>query len=102
MSSQTLSVRTVLGRVAGTAEGSSGAGRKLSLGRQLLLQAMLLLIAFTVLFPILWIVSLSLDPRNISRPTELRLIPAGASLQAYGDVIRQPTANHISFVGLAL
>ena len=36
---------------------------------------MLLVIAFIVLFPILWVVSLSLDPRGISRPTELNLIP---------------------------
>src|SRR5690242_4678238 len=101
MSSQTLSVNTVLARIAGRSEGTA-AGRQLSLGRQLLLQAMLLLIAFTVLFPLLWIVSLALDPRNISRPTSLQLIPPGASLAAFKAVIAQPTNNKISFLGLAV
>lgn len=102
MSSQTLSVSNVLARVTGRTQGSSAAGHQLSVGRQLLLQALLLCIAFTVLFPILWIVSLALDPRNISRPTSLQLIPPGASLQAFQAVIAQPTVNKISFVGLAL
>jgi arabinogalactan oligomer/maltooligosaccharide transport system permease protein len=102
MSSQTLSLRNVLARVAGRMEGSNTAGHRLSLGRQLLLQAILLAIAFTVLFPLLWIVSLALDPRNISRPTSLQLIPPGASLQAFQAVIAQPTVNKISFLGLAL
>src|SRR5258706_5322928 len=70
-------------------------------GRQLLLQALLIFISFTVLFPLLWVVSMSLDPRNISRPTELTLIPPGASLQAYQDVIAQPTSNPVSLPQLA-
>jgi len=101
MSSQSLSIGKVFDRVTGRTQGSTGAGKQLSLGRQLLLQAMLLLIAFTVLFPLLWIVSLALDPRNISRPTSLQLIPPGASLQAFQAVIAQPTNNKISFLGLA-
>ena len=40
----------------------------------------LVVIALIVLFPILWIVSMSLDPRNISRPSTLTIIPPGASL----------------------
>lgn len=76
-------------------------GRRLSLKKQLLLQALLLLIAFTVIYPLLWIVSISLDPRGISRPTELRLIPPGASLQAYIQVIKQPTPNPVSWPELA-
>ena len=64
--------------------------RDLSLGRQLLYQAMLLGIAFIVLFPIMWIVSLSLDPRGISRPTELSLIPPGASLKVFQAVMDSP------------
>src|SRR5579859_7502364 len=102
MSSQTLSVGNVVARVRGQTAGSSAAGKKLTLGRQLALQALLLFIAFTVLFPLLWVVSLSLDPRNIGRPTDLRLIPPGASLQAYIDVIKQPTINKIDFVHLTL
>lgn len=76
--------------------------KKLPLGRQLLYQAMALLIAFTVIFPILWVVSLSLDPRNIARPTEFNLIPPGASLDAYRRVLDRPTANPVTFTELAL
>ena len=75
--------------------------RKLPLGRQLLIQAVLLFITASVLFPIVWIVSMSLDPRNLSRPVGLDLIPPGASLAAYQKVIAQPTSNDISFFALA-
>ncbi len=75
---------------------------QLSYGKQILYQAMLLLITFIVIFPILWVVSLSLDPRNISRPTELNLIPPGASLKAYEKVLQQPTSNPVTFGQLAL
>jgi arabinogalactan oligomer/maltooligosaccharide transport system permease protein len=44
---------------------------------------------------------MSLDPRNISRPTSLELIPPGASLQAYIDVIDRPTSNPVSLPQLA-
>src|SRR5437667_6874530 len=70
-------------------------------GKQLMLQALLIFISFTVLFPLVWVVSMSLDPRNISRPTELTLIPPGASLQAYQDVIERPTSNPVSLAQLA-
>ena len=49
----------------------------------------------------MWVVSLSLDPRDIARPTEFRLIPPGASLQAYRKVLDQPTANPVKFWELA-
>ncbi len=75
--------------------------RKLPLGKQLLYQALLLLITFTVVFPVLWIVTMSLDPRDISRPTELTLFPPGASLQAYMRVLDKPTANPVTFAELA-
>jgi arabinogalactan oligomer/maltooligosaccharide transport system permease protein len=68
----------------------------------LLYQALALLISFTVIFPILWVVSLSLDPRDIARPTEFRLIPPGASLDAYRRVLDRPTANPVTFTELAL
>ncbi len=73
---------------------------KLPLWKQLLYQALLLIITFIVMFPILWIVSMSLDPRDISRPTELQLIPPGASLQAYARVLDKPTANPVTFTEL--
>ena len=91
-----------LGRgVRGRAK-SGEAERKLPLGRQLVLQLLLLFITATVLFPIVWIVSMALDPRNLSRPDGLNLIPPGASLEAFQKVIAQPTSNDISFIGLAL
>ena len=70
--------------------------------RQLGLQLILLLVTFITLFPILWVVSLSIDPSGIARPTELRLIPPGASLDAYRRVMAQPTNNPITFAQLAL
>lgn len=76
--------------------------KRLPLGKQLLYQALALLISFTVIFPVLWVVSLSLDPRDIARPTEFRLIPPGASLNAYRRVLDQPTANPVTFTELAL
>src|SRR3972149_474750 len=70
---------------------------ELPYGKQLVYQIMLLFIAFITVFPILWVVSLSLDPRSISRPTELNLIPPGASLAAYAKVLDKPTANPGTF-----
>jgi arabinogalactan oligomer/maltooligosaccharide transport system permease protein len=75
-------------------ERATGGGT--GLGRQLMYQAILIFISFTVLFPLLWVISMSLDPRNISRPTELTLIPPGASLQAYLDVLAKPTSNPVT------
>ncbi len=59
--------------------------------QQLGLQAFLLLVVTTtVMFPILWIFSLALDPRNIDKPLELRLLPPGASLDAFRRVLLEP------------
>ena len=102
MSSASLTATSgTFSRLAGRFRRKPTAGRPLSLGRQLLLQIVLFFIACTVLFPIAWIGSLSLDPRNISRPTKLQLVPQGASLQAYAAVIERPTNNDISFASLA-
>ncbi len=80
---------------------ATGGHRKLPLRRQLLLQLVCLFIALTVLFPIMWIVSMAIDPRNIARPDGLDLIPPGASLAAFAQVIKQPTENPVSFPQLA-
>ena len=56
-------------------------------------------VAITVLFPIVWIFSLAIDPRNLSRPDSL--IPPGASLDAFARVLAQPTTDAISFLELA-
>ena len=75
--------------------------RRMPAGRQLLLQALCLFIAFTVIFPILWILSLSVDCRGLSRPDGLNLIPPCITFEAYGNVIEQPTSNPVSFLELA-
>lgn len=77
------------------------AEKPLPLGKQIVLQLLLIGITITVLFPILWIVSMSLDPRNMFRPDGLNLIPPGASLDSYIKVLQKPTSNNISFLGLA-
>lgn len=74
--------------------------KPLPLRRQLALQVLLLFITLTVLFPILWVLSMSLDPRGL-RPLTLTLIPANASLEAYTAVIDKPTNNPVTFFTLA-
>jgi len=56
------------------------------------------LMPIAVLFPVVWIVSMSLDPRDISRPTSL--IPPAASLNAYLKVLQKPTGNPVTFLEL--
>jgi arabinogalactan oligomer/maltooligosaccharide transport system permease protein len=69
------------------------------IGRQLGLQLLCIVIGLTVIFPVLWIVAMSLDPRNLQRPDSL--FPPGASLDAYARVIAKPTQNPVSFLQLA-
>ncbi len=52
--------------------------------------AFLILVSLTVLFPILWIFSLALDPRNIDKPLTLTLIPPGASFASFKRVLFEP------------
>jgi len=89
-----------LGRRAGARGGEQE--KPLPLGRQLVLQAILLFITATVLFPILWIFSVSIDARGLFRPDGLNLIPPEITLSAYQKVLAQPTSNDISFIGLML
>lgn len=53
-------------------------------------QVFLLLVTVAVLFPIVWIFSMALDPRNIDKPLTLTLIPPGASFAAFKRVLLQP------------
>jgi arabinogalactan oligomer/maltooligosaccharide transport system permease protein len=64
--------------------------RQKALLKQIAIHLFLLAVLATVLFPILWIFSLALDPRNIDKPLELRLIPPGASLDAFRRVLIEP------------
>ena len=104
MSEMSASQSSLGSRIAALRKGSGDPGeqeKRLPLWKQLLLQALSLFIAFTVLFPVMWIISLSLDPRDIARPSEFRLIPPGASLDAYRRVMDKPTANPVTFAELA-
>ncbi len=74
-------------------------GRKLPLWRQLLLQLMTLIIAFEVMFPIMYVVTLSFSSKT-TRPSTLQLIPNEFSLEAYKQVLDRPTANPVTFVQL--
>jgi arabinogalactan oligomer/maltooligosaccharide transport system permease protein len=71
---------------------------KMTLKRQIISQVLAILILLIVLFPVLWIVSMSIDPRNVSRPSTL--LPPGASFEAYKIIFTKPTANPVSFVEL--
>ena len=104
MSEMSASQPSLGSRIAALRKGSGDPGeqeKRLPLGKQLLLQVLSLFVAFTVLFPVMWIISLSLDPRDIARPKDFRLIPPGASLDAYRRVMDKPTANPVTFAELA-
>ena len=102
LSNQTLVAKDNRGFRSWTSRRSTEKEKPLPLKQQILLQLALLGILFTVMFPILWIFSLSIDPRNLFRPEGLTLIPPGASLDAYAKVLTQPTSNDISFLELML
>ena len=67
-------------------------GRSLSLGHQLALQLFCLVVAASVLFPIMWIFSMSLEGRDYQRPSTLQLLPSQVTFDAYQAVIEAPTS----------
>ena len=75
------------------------AGRDLPLWRQILLQLVALLILAEVMFPIMYIITLSFSSRS-TRPSSLELFPKELSLTAYQQVLDRPTANPVTFVEL--
>ena len=95
----TTAAPAVIGKPLPRSRAWTAGGRRPTVRSQILLQVICLFITATVLFPILWIFSLALDPRNLSRPTGL--IPPGATLDAFARVIAQPTSDPISFIELA-
>src|SRR5688500_9621578 len=98
----TSTTRRLLTRGVGRTRTRGDEERRLPLGRHILLQLILLFVTFTALFPIIWIASMAVDPRTLARPDGLSLSQPGASLDAFGKVIAQPTSNPISFIELAL
>jgi arabinogalactan oligomer/maltooligosaccharide transport system permease protein len=74
-------------------------GRELPLWKQLLLQLIALLILAEVMFPIMYVVTLSFSSRT-TRPSSLELFPKEISLSAYQQVLDRPTANPVTFIEL--
>ena len=74
-------------------------GRDLPLWKQLLLQLLALLILAEVMFPIMYIVTLSFRSAT-TRPSALEFIPRELSLTAYQQVLERPTANPVTFLEL--
>lgn len=74
-------------------------GRDLPLWRQLLLQLIAFLILAEVMFPIMYIITLSFSSKS-TRPSSLELFPREISLVAYQQVLDRPTANPVTFVEL--
>ncbi len=65
-----------------------------------LIQVFLLFMLAIVLFPVIWILSMSLDPRDFSRPVGLTIVPPGATLKAYVQVLTNPSPNPVTFLQL--
>lgn len=74
-------------------------GRDLPLWRQILLQILALAIGATVMFPIMYIITMSLSSQT-TRPSSLQLFPKEISFVAYQQVLDHPTANPVSFIEL--
>lgn len=74
-------------------------GRNLPLWRQLLLQLVAIAILASVMFPIMYIVTLSLSSSE-RRPSQLQLVPREFSVVAYRQVLDRPTGNPVTFIEL--
>ncbi len=74
-------------------------GRSLPLWRQLLLQVICIAILASVLFPIMYIVTMSFSSKT-TRPSSLELIPKEISFIAYQQVLDRPTGNPVTFIEL--
>ncbi len=72
--------------------------RKMTLKKQIISQILAILVLLVVMFPVLWIISMAIDPRDVSRPSTL--IPPGASLAAFGKIFSKPTSNPVTFTEL--
>ena len=71
---------------------------KMTLKKQIISQILAILVLLAVIFPVLWIISMAIDPRNVSRPSTL--IPPGASLAAFAKIFSKPTSNPVTFLEL--
>jgi arabinogalactan oligomer/maltooligosaccharide transport system permease protein len=71
---------------------------KMTLKKQVISQILAILVLLAVVFPVLWIISMAIDPRNVSRPSTL--LPPGASLAAFSKIFTKPTPNPVTFLEL--
>jgi arabinogalactan oligomer/maltooligosaccharide transport system permease protein len=92
--------KVATGTVAGAkAKMRSSSGRSLPWYKQLIYQLLCLFIAFTVLFPISWVVSQALTPSD--KPRLTGFFPEhGVSFEAFSKVIDKPTSNPVTFIEL--
>ncbi|NOH03584.1 MAG: ABC transporter permease subunit [Chloroflexi bacterium] len=75
------------------------AGRSLPLWKQLVFQLIALIILASVMFPIMYIVTLSFSSIT-TRPSKLELFPKEISFVAYRQVLDRPTGNPVTFIEL--
>jgi len=74
-------------------------GRDFPLWQQVLYQALALFITITVMFPIMYVITLAFSSKT-TRPSSLELIPQEVSLVAFQQVLDRPTANPVTFMEL--
>jgi len=79
--------------------GTKGVGRKLPLWRQILIQLLCLVIFAEVMFPLMYVITMSLSSKS-ERPSSLQLFPTEFSLVAFKQVLQRPTANPVTFLTL--
>lgn len=89
----------IITRILSISTSGEKGGRRLTLGNQLVLQLISLAIAVSVLFPIMYIVTLAFSS-SPSRPSQLQLLPTEFSLVAFQQVLDKPTANPVTFLEL--
>ncbi len=99
MTTASVSKKNFLVRFLTMNTSNEAGGRDLPLWRQSLLQLLTLIIALEVLFPIMYIVTLSFSSSS-ARPSTLQLIPREISFVAYQQVLDRPTANPVTFIEL--
>lgn len=99
MTAQPQSQKNLLVRLLNMNTSGQTSGRNLPLWRQLLLQLIALAILASVMFPIMYIVTMSFSSSE-RRPSQLQLIPKEISFIAYQRVLDKPTGNPVTFTEL--
>ena len=79
--------------------GGRGTGRRLPLWRQIMLQLLCIVIFIEVMFPLMYVVTMSLSSKS-ERPSTLKLFPTEFSMVAFKQVLDRPTANPVTFLVL--